>query len=117
MIGGVLYDHTVTVWRFRESESSTLRVKERRWAPVSGEDGVRLSIQTRRESWDNPGGGQKAVGEYSGYGPPNLDILEGDVLEVYEGPEAPMKVEVDSARRPRGHHTELVLISWQGSLS
>lgn len=117
MIGGLVLDHAATVWRFTESQSTTLRVKERDWVRVPNHDGVRVSLQSRRETWDDPGGGQKSVGEWAAYAPPGLDILEGDVLEVYEGPNAPVRLEVDSVRCPRGHHTELVLVSWEGKLT
>lgn len=117
MISSALLDHTAAVWRFSESKSASLRFRERDWVRVPNHDSIEITVQTRRESWDNPGGGQKPVGEWAAYGPPTMDVREGDVLEIYEGPNAPMKLEVDSARCPRGHHTELVLVSWEGRLT
>lgn len=115
MIGGLAFDHTVTVWRSTESRGS-LREVIRSWAKVPAATGVRIGFQTKRERREDPGGGERTTGEYAGYAPASLDVEEGDVIQVLAGPSAPMQVEVDSAYPPRGHHMQLVLIEWKGTL-
>jgi hypothetical protein len=117
MIPATMLDHTATVWRSTESRSASLRSVSRSWSKVSGEDGVRLAVQTRRERREDVGPGETVGGEYSGYGPAGRDIEEGDVVQLTAGPEAPATLEVDSAHRPRNEHLELVLVNWEGSLS
>lgn len=117
MIPSTHFDHRASVWRFQERESATLRVKERQWGPVAGSDDVPVALQAQRQTWEDRPGGQKVGGEWKAFAHADMDVLEGDVLEVYEGPLAPMNLEVDSAYPPRSHHMELVLIPWDGSLA
>lgn len=117
MIGGAIADHTVTVWRFSELRGATFREVAKAWAPVEGTPGTRLTIQTKREARSSAGPGTIVRGQYKGIGPVGLDVCEGDVLEVTAGPEAPLRLKVESARRPRHHHLELDLETWAGSLA
>lgn len=93
-----------------------LRVKERSWEPVASNDDVPMALQTRRGTWEDRQGGEKVGGEWQAFAHAGMDVLAGDVLEVFDGPLAPMNLEVDDAYTPRGHHMQLVLIPWDGSL-
>lgn len=115
MIGGGAFDHSADVYRPSEGVGTRFREVTKNWARVTPR--VRLAVSAKRESRNSSGPGTLIQGEYTGMGAVELDICEGDVLLVTEGPEAPLQVEVDSARRPRGHHLELGLKTWSGSVA
>lgn len=117
MISALHFDHRAAVYRSTESESASLRVVERSWATVDGNDDVPIALQARRQTWENRQGGEKVGGEWMAYAEPGMDVAEGDVLQVTSGPQAPLTLKVDSAYPPRAHHMELVLIPFDGSLS
>ena len=123
MISSRHFDHTVTIWGSQDVRGNTFGDVSRNWSQVSGMSEVRIAIQAKRETRQDSGPGERVVGEYHGYGSAALDVVEGDVIEVIEGPEAcpnPSEVrllKVDSAYKPRGRHTQLVLIQWDGSLA
>jgi len=116
MISARQFDHTVTVWGSQEVRGPTFGDVTRSWTTVPGMDGVRIAIQAKRETRQDAGPGERVVGEYMGYGPATLDVSEGDIAEITAGPDAPLTLKVDSVYRPRGRHTELVLIQWDGVL-
>jgi hypothetical protein len=122
MIPTRLFDHTVTVWGSQDVRGATFGDVERSWSRVPGQDGVRIAIQARRETRQDAGPGERVVGEYAGFGPASMDVVEGDVIEITAGPEASPNpnecrlLKVDSAYKPRGRHTQLVLIQWDGEL-
>lgn len=115
MIGGGVFDHAADVYRPVEGVGTRFREVTKNFATVSS--GVRLAVSAKREARNSSGPGTLVVGEYSGMGAAELDIAEGDVLIVTEGPEAPLQVEVTAARRPRGHHLELGMKTWSGSVA
>jgi hypothetical protein len=123
MISSRLFDHTVTVWGSQDVRGATFGDVERQWSPVPGMSDFRIAIQTRRETRQDAGPGERVVGEYNGYGPASMDVIEGDVVEITAGTEAspnPAEVrllKVDSVYKPRGRHTQLVLIHWDGELA
>jgi len=122
MIPARHFDHVVTVWGSQETRGATFGDVTRRWSQVPGQDGIRIAIQTRRETRQDAGPGERVVGEYKGFGHAALDILEGEVVEVTAGPmvspneEGPRLLKVDSVYKPLGRHTELTLIHWDGEL-
>lgn len=122
MIGGGAFDHTVTVWGSQDIRGPTFGDVERRWSMVPGQQRLRIGIQPRRETRLDAGPGERVVGEYRGYGPAGMDVTEGDVIEVLEGPEASPNpgacrlLKVDSSSKPLGRLTQLVMIQWVGEL-
>jgi hypothetical protein len=118
MIPAVLEDHTVTVYRKNQTRGPKFREAKPGWAAVAGTAGTAVGIQVRRERREDGGPGEAVAGEYKGFSnDPDLDVQEGDVLDVTAGPESPATLKVEEAYRPRNHHTELVLSRWQGSLT
>jgi hypothetical protein len=117
------FDHTVTVWGSADVRGSTFGDVSREWSQVPGQSDIRIAIQTRRETRQDGGPGERVVGEYVGFGHASMDVIEGDVIEVISGPEAHHNegdvrlLKVDSAYKPRGRHMQLVLIHWPGELS
>jgi hypothetical protein len=122
MISARLFDHTVTVYGSQDIRGATFGDVARAWSPVPGSVDVRIAIQTRREERKDSGPGERVDGEHQGFGHASLDIVEGDVVMVTAGSEAsgdpdkPKLLKVQSAYRPRGHHTQLVLTDWSGVL-
>jgi hypothetical protein len=123
MIPSRHFDHVVTIWGSHELRGPTFGDASRLWNMVPGQDQIRIAIQTKRETRSDQGPGERVIGEYKAFGPASLDVIEGDVIEIHSGPEAsvnaehPRLLKVDSAYKPRSHHTELVLIDWQGALA
>lgn len=123
MIPSRHFDHTVTIWGSQDVRGATFGEVSRTWSQVPSMDGVRIALQAKRETRQDAGPGERVVGEYHGYGPASLNVVEGDVIEVTAGPEAapegadPRLLKVDSAYKPRGRHAQLVLIQWDGALT
>lgn len=123
MIGGVAYDHRVTVWGSQDVRGATFGDVEREWSRVPGMSDVRMKITPTRETRSDEGPGERVVGEYEAFAASRANIVEGDVLEVLEGPEASRnpdrvrKLRVDAAYPNGMHQTELVLTHWDGALS
>lgn len=120
---GALFDHRVRVWGSQEIRGASFGDPSRKWSPVPGHEDVPMAVQVRRESRTDGGPGEHVAGEYKGFAGAGVDVVEGDVIEIVSGPEAstnPSEVvalKVDSVYRPRGHHTELVLIQWLGEFA
>ncbi len=115
MIPARHFDHVATVWRFQEVRTSALRSAERVWSPVAEDRPI--GLQRRRGAWESRQGGEASGGEWKGYASASLEVCDGDVLEITGGRMAPLTLEVDEAYPPRSHHTELVLVPWDGELS
>lgn len=117
------FDHRVRIWGSKESRGSTFRDVTRIWSIVPGQDDVGMAIQAQRETRQESGPGERVVGQYAGFAAASIDAVEGDVIEILSGPEAsadpeePRLLKADSVYRPRGRHTQLVLVDWQGALA
>lgn len=123
MIPSTHFDHRVQVWGSTDVRGSTFGDVSRAWSPVPGQYDVGMAIQVKRQTRSDQGPGERVVGEYHGYASADVDVVEGDVLEILSGPEAsanpdePRLLKADSVYRPRGRHTQIVLIDWQGALA
>lgn len=116
MIPPSMMQHTGKVWRSSEAVEATLSVVERTWAAVSGSESVRMGLQTRAESVDDPGPGEKGAGLYRGYCQRGVDIAQNDVVEILAGPNDPGLLRVELVYKPQGHHTQLDLSAWDGEV-
>lgn len=122
MISARHFDHVVTVWGSQDVRGATFGDVERAHSMVPGQDQVRMAIQTRRESVNDAGPGERTAGEYKGFASASMDVIEGDIVEIHSGPEAsvnpsePRLLKVDSHYKPRNRHTELTLVNWDGEL-
>ena len=101
MIPAPLLDHRATVWRYLEKRGSSLLETTRQWGRVSTAQRMGLLLEANREARDDTGGGERTTGEYSGTCNAHVDVCEGDVLEVYSGPNAPINLKVEG-RDPSG---------------
>lgn len=106
-----LLDHTVTVYR-KSQTVGTLRSVKRTYLPVAV--GAPMAVQTFSERFRDARGGQLTQGDYLGFAEVDLDVQEGDILAVTGGADGWDNIgwlKVDGVSRPRGHHTEVVLVS------
>lgn len=107
------FDHRATVWIQSDAKGATFRETVRRWKRSHG---VPCMIYPTRERRDDTGGGERTTGEWKALAPFGAKIEEGDVLEVYSGPMAPVKLKVDQVHRPGRSHTQCVLVDFSGRL-
>lgn len=112
-----LFDHRATVWRFREKRGAALREKTRQWRRVQKARRIGLRLKVNHESRADTGGGERTTGEYAGVCNARIDILEGDVLEVYFGPTAPIELKVDERDPAGGMTAALTLVPFTGTLA
>lgn len=117
------FDHRVRIWGSTDLRGPTFGDVGRVWSIVPSQDDVGMAVQAKRETRSDQGPGERVVGEYAGFAHAGVDVIEGDVIELLSGPEAsgdlnePRLLKADSVYRPRGRHTQLVLIDWQGALA
>lgn len=112
------YDHTATCHRATESKGADFREVTRTWAAVAAATDFELALQVNREAREDAGPGERVRGEYNGYcEDAEIDVQEGDVLDVTAGPDSPATLYVEQVYRPANDHAEFVLSSWDGSLS
>lgn len=114
MIPAAMFDHRATVWSPDEKTGGTFREVERRWK--RGQQRVGLKLDTTSERRDDTGGGERTLGVWKGICALRVSVAEGDVLEVYSGPMAPLNLKVDGVHRPGRSHTQLVLAPFSGKL-
>lgn len=115
MITG-LFDHVATIHRFTDAKVGSFREKRRSWSPVAGMSDRKVAVNLSGGGLEERGPGELPAVDGMAYGPAGLDVRTGDVLEVTSGPNAPLTMEVKRAYKPRGHHTEMELMVWEGSL-
>ncbi len=108
------FDHRARVWAQSDEKGPTFRETVRGWKPV--EERVPCMIYPTRERRDDTGGGERTTGEWKALAPFGAKIEEGDVLEVYAGPMAPVELKVDQVHRPGRSHTQCVLVDFSGRL-
>jgi len=115
--GGRVMDHVATIWGSQESRGADWLEVDRNWSPVPEMEKIALGVQAQRGTIDDDRPGERVAAEYQGVGPRGLNVCEGDVVELLEGPHAPRLLKVDHVDPPFGNHVELVLLSWRGSLA
>lgn len=98
---------TVTTWAAQTSPAGKNAHPDQSWSGVLQEQGP-LERQASRRRWFLAKG--------------FADVREQDVLDVTEGPDAPLKLRVESVTRAtngRGvlHHFEVNVSTWDGSLT
>ncbi len=117
MIPAPLFDHHATVWRYRELRTAALRNRERQWSKVATARRIGVLVKAVRERRDDTGAGERTTGEYAGVVNARVDVCEGDVLEVYDGPTSPINLKVDGRDVVGGMTAELVLVPFVGELA
>lgn len=116
MIPAPLLTHRATVWRKSEKRGTGgLRETIRSWTKVEGAKRVGLILKVNHERRGDTGGGERTEGEYEGICNGGVDIVEGDVLEVYSGQMSPLNLKVDEKDQPAD--IALVLVPFVGKLA
>ncbi len=117
MIPAPLFDHRATVWRYREKRGSSLREITRQWVRVPQARRIGMLLKVNNERRADTGGGERTVGEYEGTCNAHVNVLEGDVLEVYSGRMAPINLKVQGHDAVGGMTAALVMVPFVGKLA
>ena len=117
VIPAPLFNHRATVWRHREKRVPGLREVTRQWGRVAGAQRIGLVLSVNRERREDTGGGERTTGEYAAVCNRRADVKEGDVLEVYRGPMAPVNLRVDERDATSERTAELLAVPYIGKLA
>jgi hypothetical protein len=109
-----LFDHVATIYRATETLNA-LREKINTWTAQATPERMFLDTSPFREN--DEGAGRYMAGTAEGFMRAAADVQEGDVIDVTSGPNAPRTLRVLNADRLRGHHTELLLEQYRGTLT
>lgn len=110
-----LFDHVVIVWRPTADANNRLGVEQRAYSPAY--QGVGCAVNRNESRMADTGPGMDPVGQRRMYFRPDADVRARDVIQIVEGPDSPGTWEVDQPpTRPRGHHTQVDGIAWNGIL-
>jgi hypothetical protein len=74
-------------------------------------------LKTNAENRDDLGAGERTTGQYAGTCNARVDVRGGDVLEVYRGRMAPLKLKVEAHDSVGGMTATLGLVPFVGKLS
>ena len=117
MIPAPLFDHHAAVWRYQELRGASLREKTHRWKRVTDARHVGLLLKADRENRDDTGAGERTTGQYSATCNAYVDVIEGDVLEVYSGRMSPITLKVEAHDAVGGMTAALGLVPFVGKLA
>lgn len=108
-----LFDHQLRIWRATIGQDS-LGAETRTYAVTLPSIGAVVNRAVAAEGDIGPG--MEAIGRVRFYVRPDVEIFARDVVEIVSGPETGT-FEVDQPPvRPRGHHTQVDAIIWNGIL-
>lgn len=109
-----LLDTTIQIWR-PTVLSDSIGVEERQYVALPDTIDAVLNRAAMQEA--NIGAGLAPVGNLRWYGRPDIDVRKRDVVLIIDGPEAGKTFEVNAPPvRPKGHHTQVDCIEWNGIL-
>ena len=117
MIPAPFFDHRATVWRYNELRGASLLQKTRRWKQVASSRRIGLMLEVNRQARDDTGAGERTTGQYAGTCNAHIDVRGGDVLEVYRGRLAPLKLKVEQLDAVGGQTATLVMVPFVGKLA
>jgi hypothetical protein len=106
-----LLDHTARIWR-RDETLGTYR--ETVMSYTVQYHGPPCTLRRKRSVLSEAGPGIVDSGERTVYFKRDILLQKRDLVELVTGPDAPAWLEVESASRPRGHHTEARCSEWSG---
>jgi hypothetical protein len=112
---GHLCDHTARVWTLAE-ESGAMLSRTRQYEVQEGNDGIPCTMKRKNTVLGTLPPGVAPVGDRMWYSDLGPLIKERDVIEIFEGPNAPARLEVQSVDTPRGHHIEVRGSEFRGRL-
>jgi len=107
------FDSTIRIWRPSVTRSGP-GIDTRNLSPIAVVGAVINRSRTPEAPQD---GGLARSGIIRWYGKANIDIQQRDVVQVLTGPDAGRTWEVNEQPvRPRGHHTQVDCVEWNGVL-
>lgn len=114
-----LLDHVADVYRLTESKGEDFGETVKSYSiPSGGAD--RDCTFTRRDTViGGTEGGQRKVGDRTMFFETGFDFQDRDVIYVKSGPtgfQGPVLLEVESIAVPRGHHVELRVVEFEGTI-
>lgn len=108
-----MFDHRFRLWRPTVTKNR-LGAEERSYELIGS---YGCAVNRAVDPVAPVAGGLAPTGRIRIYARPDTLAVERDVIELYQGPDAPGTWEVDQPpTRPRGHHTQLDAIAWHGLL-
>lgn len=108
-----MFDSTIRIWRPTVTRGQA-GIDNQQYTPLLI---VGAAINRSRTPQAPQDGGLARSGIIRWYGLPTIDVRERDVVEVVTGPDAGRTWEVnEQPTRPRGHHTEVDCVEWNGIL-
>ncbi len=110
-----LFDHKVLVWRPTATHANRLGAQTRTHTQVGTLQGAAVNRESAPMA--DQGVGMVPTGRRRLYMRPDANVQERDVVQIVDGPDAGGTWEVDQPpTRPRGHHTQVDAIAWNGQL-
>ncbi len=112
-----MFDHEVAIWRPTVTYGD-LKEEIRTFVQILAAPGTPNAIVNRPKAPTlDTGPGLTPVGTRRLYMAPATEVLVRDLIELVEGPDAGMILEVDEPpTRPRGHHVQLDCRLFNGKL-
>lgn len=108
------FDSRIRIWR-TISGRDAVAAETRTYVPVTIYDAAINRSKTKTMPSD---AGMQEIGTLRWYGLPGIDVRPRDICEVIAGPDAGHTWEVDAEPvHPRGHHTQVDCIQWNGTLT
>jgi len=111
------YDHFARVWRLHESRGEAARQVVRQLVPVSTDSrDYNAAIRRLSVGLGRIPAGVTNVGTTVVLMDCDTDVQSRDVIEVYGGPDAPLKLEVEAVSRPQNMYVKAHCKLWSGNL-
>lgn len=112
---GHLCDHVARIWTLTE-EPDSMMSRRRVYEVLPINAAVHCAINRKNTAIGQMPPGRTPVGDRMFYCDIGPEFGEMSVIEVFEGPDAPSRIEVQSVTRPRGHHVEARGSEFRGKL-
>ena len=109
---GIVHTHTLQFWRYAESVGPYGNV-QRTWTTFG--DPVPGDVQHRSITTSDPGPGVHSQGTWKVYADP-IAAEPQMVVQVIEGPNAPIRLKIEDAYNVRGRLTQMTCSRWEGDL-
>jgi hypothetical protein len=104
--------HTLQFWRYAENIGPYGTV-QRTWTRMGGQ--IHGDVQHRAITTSDPGPGTHSQGQWKVYTDP-VAAEPQMVVQVIQGPNAPVRLEINDAYNVRGRLTQMTCSRWEGTL-
>jgi hypothetical protein len=111
-----MFDHMCRVRTFAETVTGAQRSLISSYSAESASAEEPCALGSAKFGATDGGKGNRREGSTLVYLGIDASLARNDVLEVFDGPNAPVNLKVLSVDRPRGHHTECICEPFTGAL-